>query len=198
MGYDNELFFTTKKDENEIISSMDIVKAAMIRDGIELDWSKNDDILKYVREKCEGLIPNPIVPDIRKLIEVGQKMKAIRLLYSMRETKVTYAETKNFVDDIEFEIKASKYGIKTVADLIDFINDTDVWEFSNNYIHKNRENVLILLAYADETFGRTSFYVPSKGFDRDSTYWDYEVVKFDIKAGSIIRVAAKRSVKEEE
>ena len=64
---------------------------------------------------------------------------------------------------------------------------------SNNYIHKNRENVLILLVYADETFGRTSFYVPSKGFDSDISYWDYyEVIKFDIKAGSIIEVAAKR------
>ena len=94
------IYFTTTS--GELVNNYDIAKAATIN-GDFIDNNNFDEIRKYA-STCKGIVKE-IKPSIRKCLQNGEKVTAIKLYYT-RHPGIGLKEAKETVEIMEAKMKA--------------------------------------------------------------------------------------------
>lgn len=104
------IYFKAKGYDNSFFTEMDIIRAAMITEGIFIDY-RNEGQIREFAWKYKGVGEEIKRPSVRYLVNKGNKIDAIRLYKDIYNCSIV--EAKEAVDKMMAENERRKQNAKT-------------------------------------------------------------------------------------
>lgn len=100
----NKIYFGTT--DGDLLDVYDIVKIAYVTTG-ERNYLDDLDSVRDFAKTCKGITREIKNPSVKKLIENGHKIKAVKIYYE-KHPEISFKESKEIVDSIEENMNKSK------------------------------------------------------------------------------------------
>lgn len=100
----NEIYFGTT--DGDLLDGYDIAKIAYVTTG-ERNSLDDLDFVRDFAKTCKGITREIKNPSVKKLIENGHKVKAVKIYYK-KHLGISIKEAKEIVDSIEENMNKSK------------------------------------------------------------------------------------------
>lgn len=100
----NEIYFGTK--DGDLLDGYDIAKIAYVTSGERISLDDLDSVRDFAKT-CKGITREIKNPSVKRLIENGHKIKAIKIYYE-KHPEIRFKEAKEIADSIEENMNKSK------------------------------------------------------------------------------------------
>lgn len=106
----DHIYFKAKGYDDSFFTEMDIIRAAMITEGIFIDY-RNEGQIREFAWKCKGVGEEIKRPSVRYLVNKGNKIGAIHVFRDIHNCSIV--EAKEAVDKMMAENERRKHNDKT-------------------------------------------------------------------------------------